>query len=177
MADDDHNGFVFYRYKPSIVAAALFTVLFFLSAIHHTIVLVRRRAWYFIPFLIGCLFEAVGYIGRIMSSNESPDFTLGPYIIQSLLILLAPALFAASIYMLLGRTVLLLDAPQHSLIRPRFMTKVFVAGDVLSFLVQSGAWRKIPHTAAPSDACLLFPQAAATWPRPRTRTASSSART
>ena len=57
---------------------------------------------------------------------------------QSLLLLVAPALFAASIYMVLGRIILLTDGEKNSLIRQKWLTKIFVAGDVLSFLVQSG---------------------------------------
>lgn len=52
--------------------------------------------------------------------------------------LVAPALFAASIYMELGRLVVVLHAERYSLIRPKWMTKIFVLGDVLSFLLQSG---------------------------------------
>jgi hypothetical protein len=57
---------------------------------------------------------------------------------QSLLLLLAPALFAASIYMVLGRIIRLTDGESHSLIRASWLTKIFVTGDVLSFLAQSG---------------------------------------
>ena len=62
---------------------------------------------------------------------------MGPYIIQSILLLLAPALFAASIYMMLGRIVLMLDAQRSLFIRRTWMTKIFVCGDVLSFLMQA----------------------------------------
>ena len=65
---------------------------------------------------------------------------MGPYIIQSLFILLAPALLAASIYMELGRIILLVDGEHLSLIRTRWLTKIFVAGDIISFLTQ-GAGR------------------------------------
>jgi hypothetical protein len=57
---------------------------------------------------------------------------------QTLLLLLAPTLFAASMYMILGRMIRLLDAEAHSLIRTKWLTKIFVGGDILSFLVQSG---------------------------------------
>jgi hypothetical protein len=57
---------------------------------------------------------------------------------QSLLLLLAPALFAASIYIVLGRIILLVDGECHSLIRQKRLTKIFVIGDVISFLVQCG---------------------------------------
>lgn len=72
-----------------------------------------------------------------MSSSESPNWTLGPYVMQSTLLLVAPALYAASIYMELGRVIRLVNGEKHSLIRVTFLTKIFVAGDVLSFLMQA----------------------------------------
>ncbi|KAM0380537.1 hypothetical protein ACHAPZ_000757 [Fusarium culmorum] len=134
---DAPQAYVFYNYNPSMVAAVIFIIVFGLSSLLHTFQLVRARTWYFIPFLIGCLFECVGYIGRALSANEAPDFTKNPYIIQSILLLLGPALLAASIYMVLGRLIVLLDAGHLSVIRPNWLTKVFVTGDVLSFLAQS----------------------------------------
>lgn len=56
---------------------------------------------------------------------------------QSTLLLIAPALFAASIYMELGRIIVMVKGEQFSLIRIGWMTKIFVAGDVLSFLMQA----------------------------------------
>ena len=57
---------------------------------------------------------------------------------QSLLILLGPALFAASIYMTLGRIISALDAQHHSLVTVKWQTRLFVLGDVLAFLTQMG---------------------------------------
>lgn len=56
---------------------------------------------------------------------------------QSALILIAPAFLAASIYMTLGRIIFMLDGEKCSLIRLKWLTKIFVAGDVLSFLMQA----------------------------------------
>ncbi|KAL6900048.1 RTA1 like domain-containing protein [Trichoderma evansii] len=131
-------GFEFYHYDPSFAAAVLFTILFILAAIRHTQLVFKNRTWYFVPFLIGCLFELAGYIGRAMSAKQTPNWTLMPYLIQSLLTLLGPTLFAASIYMVLGRLIRFLDADSYSLIRPQWLTKFFLMGDVLSFFAQSG---------------------------------------
>lgn len=57
--------------------------------------------------------------------------------IQSVFLLVAPALFAASVYMVLGRIILLTDGESHSIIKKRWLTKFFVFGDVFSFLLQS----------------------------------------
>lgn len=56
---------------------------------------------------------------------------------QLLLLLIAPALFAASIYMVLGRIIALTEGECHSLIRQKWLTKIFVMGDVVSFIVQA----------------------------------------
>lgn len=61
-----------------------------------------------------------------------------PYVIQEVLLLVAPSLFAASIYMILGRVIRLLNGASNSPIRPSWLTKIFVTGDVVSFFMQSG---------------------------------------
>ena len=81
------------------------------------------------------LVEALGYGGRIWSHFDPTG--LPGFIIQSLLILIAPALFAASIYMVLGRIIALVDGEKHSIIRLKWLTKLFVTGDCVSFFVQA----------------------------------------
>ncbi|CAG8309115.1 unnamed protein product [Penicillium salamii] len=136
----DHGTWVAYTYYPSMGAAVVFIILFAIVTILHTFHLFRTRTWFFIPLVIGGYFELVGYIGRAMSSQQSPNWTIGPYVMQSTLLLIAPALFAASIYMELGRVILMVKGEQLALVRVSWMTKIFVAGDVLSFLMQaSGA--------------------------------------
>jgi hypothetical protein len=151
MAED--KVWVAYRYDPSLAAAAIFTVLFFLLTFLHIYQLMATRTWVFIPFVIGGLLEAIGYVGvrlvlriptqthrsflqRIISSQESPDWSLPPYIIQTLLLLVAPALYAASIYMVLGRIIAVTDGSNHSIIRLAWLTKIFVVGDIVSFVTQ-----------------------------------------
>ena len=55
---------------------------------------------------------------------------------QSLLLLVAPAFFAASIYMILGRSMVSTGHDSLSIIRVKWLTKIFVCGDVISFLAQ-----------------------------------------
>lgn len=79
----------------------------------------------------------MGYLARSVSISQQPNYDRNIFIVQSVLILVAPALYAASIYMILGRIILLLDAEPYALIRRSWLTKVFVAGDVVSFLIQA----------------------------------------
>ncbi|KAJ5806815.1 hypothetical protein N7474_010407 [Penicillium riverlandense] len=143
-------AWTFYYYDPSSAAAGIFTALFGLSSLMHLYQLVRTRTWFMIPFVIGGILETVGYVGRLLSSHEAPDFTQGPYVIQSALILIAPAFLAASIYMTLGRIIFMIDAEKCSLIKLKWLTKIFVTGDVLSFLMQaSGAGLMVQNSTNP----------------------------
>ncbi|KAE8152069.1 putative RTA1 domain protein [Aspergillus avenaceus] len=131
-------GYKFYHYDPSAGAGMAFAIMFGITTLFHIWQMTRARTWYMTAFVIGGIFEAIGYLCRFFSAQETPDWTMKPYIGQSLLLLLAPALFAASIYMILGRIIRMLNAGSVSLIRPSWLTKIFVTGDVLSFFVQSG---------------------------------------
>lgn len=107
--------------------------------------------------------EVIGYAGRARSGYESPDWTLGPYIIQAILLLVAPALFAATIYMELGRIISVVDGEGHVMIRKEWMTKLFVTGDVLSFFLQGGGmYLMVPIRL---EILTLISQAVATRPQ------------
>lgn len=137
----DVLNFQYYYYEPSLPAAIIFIVLFGIATFLHAFQMFKTRTWFMVPFLIGGIFETIGYIGRVLSASENPGpYSLGPYIIQAVLLLVAPALFAASIYMELARIVHMVDADKHLFIRRSWLTKIFVIGDVFSFLLQaSGA--------------------------------------
>ncbi|KAI5212859.1 hypothetical protein AUEXF2481DRAFT_31224 [Aureobasidium subglaciale EXF-2481] len=126
-----------YPYDASVPAAVLFAILFFIMSILHLYQLVRTRIWYLIPFLLGGIFEGIGYTFRIISINQSPDYTLPPYAIQLILPLIAPALLSATMYMSLGRIILVTHSESLAPIRRTWLTKLFVLGDVLSFMAQA----------------------------------------
>lgn len=73
---------------------------------------------------------------RAISAQESPNWSVAVYSLSTILLLVAPALFAASIYMMLGRIILVTDGESHSLIPKKWLTKLFVTGDVISFMMQ-----------------------------------------
>jgi hypothetical protein len=62
-----------------------------------------------------------------------------PYVVQNFFILVAPALFAASIYMTLGRIIRSVRGESLSLVRVNWLTKIFVIGDIMSFVIQGGS--------------------------------------
>ncbi|KIL86244.1 hypothetical protein FAVG1_10641 [Fusarium avenaceum] len=132
------SEFKYYHYDPSLAAAIIFIIAFIATTSLHCYQLLRTRTWFMIPFIVGGFFQFIGYIGRAISHTETPDWTLGPYLVQTLLLLVAPALFAASIYMELSRIIIAADGENHSLIKKKWLTKIFVIGDVISFFVQGG---------------------------------------
>lgn len=132
---DDPTAWLPYRYYPSIPAASVFIALFAITTAAHLFQIVKKRTWYFIPLLVGGLLETAGYASRVASATNI--WALIPYIIQAIFLLVAPALFAASIYIILGRIILLVDGERYSLIRQKRLTLTFVLGDVLSFMTQA----------------------------------------
>ncbi|KAI1344238.1 RTA1 like protein-domain-containing protein [Xylariaceae sp. FL0016] len=132
------GGFDFklYRYTPSLPAAIIFVVIFAILSALHTWRLIRHRSLYFTAFTIGGYFEFIGYCGRIWSHYDT--LSIGGFVIQAILILVAPALFAASIYMILGRLIRTLRAESLSLIPIAWVTRVFVISDVVAFSLQAG---------------------------------------
>lgn len=150
-----------WNYLPSLPGALVFVVLFSLVTIAHTWRMIRHRVWFHAPFVVGCLgkshlpprtsrrvrhggltyhakqtVEAIGYVGYTIAHWHSNK--LVPYIIQSIFLLIAPAFIAASIYMILGRLVTRLPSGHRcSIVRPAWLTKLFVLGDVLSLLTQA----------------------------------------
>lgn len=154
----DDGGFKLYHYDPTIPGAIVITIAFGITTTYHVWQLIRTRCWMASPIVIGGFrksstgkdtfskhgadeaapVQIIGYAARAVSGTQSPNWTLGPYIIQAVFLLVAPALYAATIYMQFGRIVTLVDGKQHTLIRHQWITKIFITGDVLSFLLQGG---------------------------------------
>lgn len=126
-----------YHYHPSVAAPIAFAVIFLILSITLFFRTIRHKIRFLIAFIIGAFLEVIGYIARAYSAHETPDWTLGPFIIQALALLLPPVFFAASIYMSLGRLIRAVHREDLSIIRPTLVTKIFVAGDIVSFLAQS----------------------------------------
>ncbi|KAL8398582.1 hypothetical protein RB594_008419 [Gaeumannomyces avenae] len=132
--DPEAFDFQLYRYVPDLLAAITSAAIFAILTVLHLLRIARHKSYYFLAFAVGGIFEMIGYVGRAMSHGDKTS--LGPYIMQSLLILLAPALFAASIYAILGQLIVAVRANHLAPIRASRTTKIFVGGDVISFLLQ-----------------------------------------
>jgi hypothetical protein len=150
-----HNGFYLWKYLPSRAVSILFAVLFVITTAGVAFRMARTKTWYVTVFCVGGLcksippspkyldmadpissVEVIGLAIRAYCLDNTDQ--LIPYILQNVFVLVAPALFAASIYMVLGRIIRGAQAEAYSLVRPTWLTKIFVAFDVISFFVQGG---------------------------------------
>ncbi|ESZ89894.1 hypothetical protein SBOR_9719 [Sclerotinia borealis F-4128] len=131
------GDYYLWNYVPSMAAAVIFIILFIATTGLNSWRMFKTKTWFCVPMALGCIFEVVGYIGRAKAVNSTG--TLLPYVFQSSFTLLAPALFSASIYMTLGRIMRYVKGEHHSLIRITWVTKIFVIGDIFSFMVQGGS--------------------------------------
>jgi hypothetical protein len=62
-----------YFYNPSLAAACLFAVLYFLPLTALLVQTFKYRSWYLVVLPIGALFEVAGYIVRSVSVSNVKD--------------------------------------------------------------------------------------------------------
>ncbi|KAF7556733.1 hypothetical protein G7Z17_g1275 [Cylindrodendrum hubeiense] len=129
------------HYVPSKVAAVVGSIVFAVLVALQLWKIVASRKWFGLAIVVGGIFEAVGLAARAYTRDHLSEKT--PYIVQILLILLAPILFAASVYMFLGRLIYASGHPQLSFIRINWLTKIFVCGDIFCFLIQAAGAGKL----------------------------------
>lgn len=150
------GGLYLWRYVPNVGAAVLFLILFMGSFLYISWKIWRTRALFCLVFAVGCFsqfifgscklaaffcltlhaVEMVGYGVRAGAHNNTGK--LMSFVVQNFFLLVAPVLFAASIYMILGRIITSVRGDKYSAVKPSKITLTFVGGDVLSFLVQGG---------------------------------------
>ncbi|KAL9946758.1 hypothetical protein D7B24_008378 [Verticillium nonalfalfae] len=134
-ASADSFDFELYRYTPSLPAAIVSVAIFAALTAVHVWRMSRARAFYFTPFVIGGILQVIGYCGRIWGHFDK--LSIPGFIVQAIPILVAPALYAASIYMILGRLIRTLRAEHLSLLPVDWVTRIFVTGDVVAFSLQA----------------------------------------
>ncbi|KAI9736169.1 MAG: hypothetical protein M1834_001054 [Cirrosporium novae-zelandiae] len=128
-----------YNYAPSFAAAVIFLALYVIILLANLIQYFWYRAWFWWPMLFSVALELIGYVARAFSVKHLDN--KNAFIIQTVLILIAPAVMAAACYMAFGRIVLWVVPKSHQTFRQlwmpfRYITPLFVSFDVLSFAVQ-----------------------------------------
>lgn len=135
-----------YGYYPSLPGNSLFAGIFGTCCIMQFMLGVKYHVKaYAILVILGCLGEAIGYIGRIMMHSNPWSSTAMS--IQMLLLIISPSLLAAALYLTLKHLIIYLG-PQYSRMKPELYTVVFITCDALGFCTQlvGGAIEAVSHT-------------------------------
>ena len=105
-----------YRYRPSLAANITFIVLYAIAMGTHLVLGIKWKQWFYMSFMmIGCLFEIIGYIGRIIMYNN--PFNFGGFMVQIVFITSGPVFYTAAIYVTLSKTYVP-TAPQALTVLP-----------------------------------------------------------
>jgi RTA1 like protein len=122
-------------YTPEIAPAAVCIVLYSIVTVIHGYFVFRRPKFLgMLPVFIGGVMLVIGYITRLIVRNNL--YSVPIYAVSTLCILLPPSLFAAAVYMVFGRLLKYLNQTDVSLVRVNWITKIFIMGDVISFMAQ-----------------------------------------
>ncbi|RAQ49771.1 RTA1 domain protein [Aspergillus flavus] len=147
-----------YFYNPSLAASILFTILYTIPLLYHTYLSLiapytghQKKVPYFIPIAIGAATEVAAYAIRAASVHQQDN--IGLYATSSSLIVIAPVLVCASLYILIGRLIRSSagggratsnsDTETKEPVQlfgrfsPSWIPRVFVTSDVVSFLTQA----------------------------------------
>lgn len=139
-----------YPYSPSTILAIAFSILFallipyhFYHVIHKPYVTksVTQKHKYTIPLLIACTLCTLGYALRIVSSSsDAARASVTLYAASQIGIIVAPIFVCATLYLQVTHLIRLClpDGSGRSFlgISPRWLGRVFIGSDVLSFLCQ-----------------------------------------
>jgi RTA1 like protein len=128
-----------YGYRPSIALNSILLALFTVALIASTAQTTIYRSWWIIPLIIGLIFEVSGYAARVYATSKLERlFLKDPFLAQLVLLVIAPALFSAVNYTVLG---FLVDrgGKQSSALGGHhgLFTIIFVTCDVISLVIQS----------------------------------------
>ncbi|KAF8529137.1 RTA1-like protein [Hysterangium stoloniferum] len=123
------------RYIASNALTAVAFTLYLLTAVIMTYFMYRRGARFMAAMVIGAYTMSLGIAMRF-GLHSQPE-SKGIYIVEYLLVVLSPCAFIAADYVLLGRLSHTLGMGEHLLISPRRITRVFVASDITTFLIQA----------------------------------------
>ncbi|EKD14845.1 uncharacterized protein L3040_003937 [Drepanopeziza brunnea f. sp. 'multigermtubi'] len=132
---------IIYGYTPNFIICILGIVFFAFIFFAHLLQIIIYRLWSFTPLGFACVMEVIGYVFRELSSRKDP-YRVNFFVVQYFLIVTAPVLISASIYVCLAKVLGWaadsgLDLSARSvLFRRTFALSTFITIDVLSTLLQ-----------------------------------------
>ncbi|RSL75155.1 hypothetical protein CEP51_011140 [Fusarium floridanum] len=123
------------RYRPTVAGNAVFLAVMAILAIAQVYLGIRHKTRIFmITMCLGLVTETVGYISRVLL-NGNP-FSRDYFLWYLITLTIGPVFIAASIYLTLGRLVVV-HGEAISRIKPRTYTTFFLGCDIVSLVVQA----------------------------------------
>ncbi|CBF87495.1 RTA1 domain-containing protein, partial [Aspergillus nidulans FGSC A4] len=159
---DEEDWSVFF-YNPSLAATVLFSILYVIPFIYHIYISYSAqkktsnkyfRYSYSVPIIIAAFLEIIAYGQRAASTQSTQD--IGLFASSQTLIVLAPVLVCASLYVLLGRIIRStrvtgagikeetgeaekrIEVKVGGIVRVSYLPKILITLDVAAMLTQGG---------------------------------------
>ncbi|KAM0248170.1 hypothetical protein ACHAP5_003551 [Fusarium lateritium] len=124
-----------YQYRPSLAANIAFIVLYAIAMGVHMFLGIRWKQWFYMSFMmVGCLFEIIGYIGRIILYKN--PFNFGGFMVQIVFITSGPVWYTAAVYVTLSNIIKYL-APEVSRFKPELVWWLFIPADITCLVLQA----------------------------------------
>lgn len=96
---------------------------------------IKMKTWGFMASMMaGCILEIIGYVGRLIIHDNPFDF-IG-FLLQIIMITIAPVFFSAAIYVLLSQVINFVD-PNVSRFSPKYFYWIFIPSDIISLILQA----------------------------------------
>ncbi|KAH8589311.1 RTA1 like protein-domain-containing protein [Bisporella sp. PMI_857] len=138
--DAGDASIIIYGYTPNFVLCILGLVLFTLASLLHGIQVIIYRLWSFTPLTVSCILEVVGYAFRSLSARKNP-YRVTYFVVQYFMIVTAPVLVSASIYVCPTRLMSWAAAAGTSFgncwfMRRKFILWFFISVDVVTTIIQ-----------------------------------------
>ncbi|KAL4877878.1 RTA1 like protein-domain-containing protein [Aspergillus karnatakaensis] len=148
----DEDDWSVYHYDPSLPAAIAFAALYLIPTCYHVYIAWASyrgdryfRYSYCIPIIIAGFVEINGYGQRAGSTQSIQD--IGLFATSQTMIVLAPVLVCASLYILLSRIIIATQPPGAEgkdskvlggLVKVTWLPRIFITLDVAAMLTQGG---------------------------------------
>ncbi|OOO08208.1 RTA-like protein [Aspergillus oryzae] len=124
-----------YGYYPNYGGNIFFSVFYGLCGVFQLGFGIYFRSWtLMVALVVGTLLEMAGYIGRVLMNKNPWDG--GAFKLQIVAIILGPTFIAAGIYLTLKHIILSLG-PEHSRLKPKLFTWIFIGCDIGSLILQA----------------------------------------
>ncbi|KAK4225110.1 RTA1 like protein-domain-containing protein [Podospora fimiseda] len=122
-------------YKAANIAfAAIFSLSTISFLVTYFIVRRRRGTFFTVVMILGCITEVIGYVARVMSSDNPWQET--GFLMQIVCLTIGPAFLAAGIYSCLAKLVLIYGE-SNSRLKAAWYTRIFIPCDFISLVLQA----------------------------------------